>query len=506
MCTTVNNLKGGEIILQITSVFWYSVVICIIIVLWGSIAPDQLNDVTAGATNFIYDHFGWFYMFIIMAMIIFCLFLMFSRFGNIKLGKDDDEPDFSYPAWFAMLFSAGMGIGLVFFTTAEPISHAFISSPNADPGSMQAITESLQYTAFHWGFHGWGLYATIGLILAYFKFRQEAPGLISATLEPFFGKKWMRGSFGKIIDTLAIFATVVGVASTLGFGSSQINSGLTYLFNAPDNFMTKMIILIVATGLFILSAWSGLGKGIKILSTTNMWIAAALVLTLFIVGPSVYILDMFTTSIGNYIGNFFEMSFELRPNNADKRDWINDWTIFYWAWWISWAPFVGMFIARVSKGRTIKQFITGVLLAPTLVTFIFFAVFGGSALFVEKEGIAQLSELATETVTFGMFENYPLGSILSFVTIFVIAVFFITSADSATFVIGMFSTNGQLNPANTVKVIWGLTLSSMAAIVMYFGGGIEGFENMLIISALPFSIIIIFMLLSFYKTIRKDKA
>src|SRR5699024_9495840 len=257
--------------------------------------------------------------------------------------------------------------------------------------------------------------------------------------------------------------------------------------------------------LFILSAWSGLGKGIKILSTTNRWIAAALVLTLCIVAPSVHILDMFTTSIGKYVENFFEMRFELRPNNAAKRDWINDCTICYWALLTSWEEFVDMFRARVSKGRTIKQFITGVLLAPTLVTFIFFAVFGGSALLVEKEGIAQLSDLATETVTFGMFENYPLGSILSFVTIFVIAVFFITSADSATFVIGMFSTNGQLNPANTVKVTWGLTLSYMAAIVMYFGGEIEGFENMLIISALPFSIIIIFMLLSFYKTIRKEK-
>lgn len=497
--------KKGEISLNITSVFWYAIAICIIIVLWGSIAPDQLNGMTEETTIFIYDHFGWLYMIVIMAMIIFCLFLMFSRFGNIKLGKEDDEPDFSYPAWFAMLFSAGMGIGLVFFTTAEPISHAFISAPNVEPGSNQAITEALQYTAFHWGFHGWGLYAMIGLILAYFKFRRDAPGLISATLEPLLGKKWMRGTLGKIMDTLAIFATIVGVASTLGFGSSQINSGLTFLFNAPDTFMFKLIILIVATGLFILSAWSGLGKGIKILSTTNMWIAAALVLTLFIVGPSVYILDMFTTSIGKYVGNFLEMSFELRPNDTAKRDWINDWTVFYWAWWISWAPFVGMFIARVSKGRTIKQFIAGVLLAPSLVTFIFFAVFGGSALHLEKNGIAELSELATETVTFGMFEHYPLGSILSFVTIFVIAVFFITSADSATFVLGMFSTNGQLNPANTVKVIWGLTLSSMAAIVMYFGGGIEGFENMLIISALPFSIIIVLMVLSFYKSISKEQ-
>jgi len=492
------------IILNITKVFWYSIVICIAIVLWGSFAPEHLNELTTSMTKFIYTQFGWFYMLVIVAMISFCLYMMFSRFGKIKLGKDHDQPDYSLPAWFAMLFSAGMGIGLMFFTTAETISHAFIKSPNAVPGSEQAILDSLQYTYLHWGFHGWGLYAIVGLIFAYFKFRVGAPGLISATLEPLFGAKAMRGPFGQVIDTLAIFATVVGVASTLGFGSAQINSGLTYLFNTPNTFWFQLLILAIATVIFILSAWSGIGNGIKYLSSTNMWLAIILLCALFVVGPSMYILNMFTTGIGNYISNFIRMSFELKPENPEQRAWINDWTIFYWAWWISWAPFVGMFIARVSKGRTIKQFITGVLIAPTLVTFIFFAVFGGSALNIERNGIAKLSELATETVTFGMLEQYPFGTILSFLTIIVIAIFFITSADSATFVLGMFSTGGQLNPSNSVKIIWGLLLSSMAAIVMY-SGGIGGFQNMLIIAGLPFSIILILMLLSFYKTIKKTR-
>lgn len=302
---------------------------------------------------------------------------MFSRFGKIKLGKDHDEPEFSLLAWFAMLFSAGMGIGLMFFTTAETISHAFISSPNAAPGSEQAIVESLQYAMFHWGLHGWGLYSIVALVLAYFKFRVGAPGLISATLEPLFGEKIMRGTVGHIVDTLAIFATVVGVSSTLGFGSAQINSGLTYLFSAPKTLWFQLIILGVATVLFVLSAWSGIGRGIKYLSTVNILLAFVLLILLFIVGPSTYILNLFTTSIGKYAGNFIEMSFELKPVNGEQRQWINEWTIFYWAWWISWAPFVGMFIARVSKGRTIKQFIAGVLLAPTLVTFIFFSVLAG---------------------------------------------------------------------------------------------------------------------------------
>src|SRR5690625_3923095 len=487
-----------------TKVFWYAVIICIAIVLWGAFFPDHLNTLTESVTDFISDQFGWFYIFVLAAMIVCSLFLMFSQFGKIKLGKEDDEPDFSLPAWFAMLFSAVMGIGLMFFTTAETISHAFISSPNAEPGSEQAILESLQYDAFHWGFHGWALYSIVGLILAFFKFRLDSPGLISATLVPLFGKKLMHGTLGQVIDTLAIFATVVGVASTLGFGSAQINSGLTFLFNAPTSFWFQLIILAIATGLFILSAWSVLGRVIKYLSTINMLTAAILVFVVFLVGPSIYILKMFTTTIGNYISHFIEMSFDLKPVRTDKQQWIHDWTIFYWAWWISWAPFVGMFIARVSKGRTIKQFLAGVLLAPTLVTIIFFSVFGTSALNLEQHGMAKLSELATETVTFGMYEHYPLSSILSFVTIFVIAIFFITSADSATFVLGMFSTGGELNPANTIKIVWGLMLSAMAAIVLY-SGGIDGFENMLIIAALPFSLIIIFMVLSLFKVLKNKR-
>src|SRR5690625_3398752 len=494
--------KSGVLVLNITKVFWYAIAICIVIVMWGSFAPDHLNNMTEAATTFIYNRFGWYYTLVIISMIALCLFLMFSRFGNIKLGKKGDEPDFSLPAWFAMLFSAGMGIGLVFFTTAETISHAFISAPNAEPGSDQAIEESLQYAAFHWGFHGWGLYAIVALILAYFKFRLDAPGLISATLEPIFGQKMMRGTVGHIVDTLAIFATIVGVASTLGFGSAQINSGLTFLFNAPKSFLFQMIILVIATALFIASAWSGLGRGIKYLSTINMWLATFLIILMFIVGPTMYILNMFTSTIGNYLSNFIQMSFEAKPVNVSQHEWLNDWTIFYWAWWISWAPFVGMFIARVSKGRTIKEFIAGVMLAPTLVTLIFFSVFGGSALNIEQHGIAKLSELAAETVTFGMFEHYPMGSILSFITIIVIVIFFVTSADSATFVLGMFSTGGKLNPSNVVKIVWGLVLSSMAGIVMYFGG-LDGFQNMLIIAALPFSLIIILMVISFYKTLKE---
>jgi len=490
--------------LHITKVFWYAVAICTAIVVWGFFAPDNLNRVTEKTTAVISNDFGWFYTLVIVALITFCIYMLFSKYGSVKLGKDDDEPDFSLPAWFAMLFSAGMGIGLMFFTTAETISHAFIQSPNAEPGSEQAILDALQYTSLHWGFHGWGLYAVVALIFAYFKFRVGAPGLISATLEPLLGRKLMRGTAGQIIDTLAIFATVIGVASTLGFGSAQINSGLTFLFDAPNAFWFQMIILAVSTVIFIASAWSGLGNGIKYLSTANLWLATILLLAVFFVGPTVYIMNMFVTSFGNYLSHFVQMSFDLKPVNETKRQFVNDWTLFYWAWWISWAPFVGLFIARVSKGRTIREFIIGVLIAPTLVTFIFFGVFGGSALNLEQHGIAKLSELATETVTFGMYDYYPMGTVLSLLTVLVIAIFFITSADSATFVLGMFSTGGQLNPSNVVKIIWGLLMSAMAAIVLY-SGGIKGFQNMLIIAALPFSFILLAMVVSFYRTIRQNE-
>jgi glycine betaine transporter len=488
---------------NVSSVFWYALAICAVLVVWGAVAPDHLQTVSSNMTTYISEAFGWYYLLIIMLLLAFCIYLIFSRFGKIKLGKDDDKPDFNLATWFAMLFSAGMGMGLVFWTTAEPISHAFKSPPGAEAGSNEAIKQSLQYSFFHWGIHAWAVYGVVALSLAYFKFRKDLPGLISSTLIPIFGEKRMQGIPGKVIDTLAIFATVVGVASTLGFGSAQINGGLSYLFNTPNNFGMQLIILAVSTVLFIISAWSGIGKGIKYLSNANMGLGFALLLLLFIVGPTLYILNMFTTTLGSYITNFFDMSFRLSPLNEKGRTWIDNWTIFYWAWWISWAPFVGIFIARISKGRTIKEFMLGVLFVPALVCFIFFAVFGVSALNIEQNGIDAISNYSLETTTFGVLQHYPLGQLMSLITIVVIAIFFITSADSATFVLGMLSTYGSINPPSSVKITWGLTMSAMAAIIVYFGGT-QGLQNMLIIAALPFSIVMLLMGGSFYKAAKHE--
>ena len=488
---------------NVTAVFWTSLIICSALVAWGLFSPENFKAQTGALTSTISSTFGWYYLLTVFLILIFCVYLIFSRFSNLKLGKPEDKPEFSLVSWFAMLFSAGMGMGLVFWTTAEPISHAFISAPRSELGSNQAIQEAMQFSFFHWGLHAWAVYGIVALVLAYFKFHNDAPGLISATLIPLFGKKLMAGPLGKLIDTLAVFATVIGVASTLGFGSAQMNEGMSFLFGTPNTFAFQMLILAVATVLFIGSAWSGIGRGIKYLSNINMVLAFVLLLLLLIVGPTLYIFNSFADAIGGYLTNFFSMSFNLEPINEERRAWVDGWTVFYWAWWISWAPFVGIFIARISRGRTIKEFILGVLLVPSLVCFIFFAVFGVSALNLEQNNIAKISDYSLETATFGVLQYYPLGTLLSIITLFVIAIFFITSADSATFVLGMQTTGGMLNPPNLVKITWGLIQSAVAAIVIYTGGT-QGLQNSLIIAALPFSMVIILMGISFLKAASQD--
>ncbi|TWT04264.1 BCCT family transporter [Planococcus sp. CPCC 101016] len=488
---------------NVTVVFWTSLMICLGMVGWGLITPENFKTQTGALTSAISSTFGWYYLLTVFLILVFCVYLIFSRFSNLKLGKPGDKPEFSLASWFAMLFSAGMGMGLVFWTTAEPISHAFISAPKSELGSDQAIQEAMQFSFFHWGLHAWAVYGIVALVLAYFKFRHDAPGLISATLIPLFGKKLMAGPLGILIDTLAVFATVIGVASTLGFGSAQLNEGISFLFGTPNTFAFQMLILAAATVLFIASASSGIGRGIKYLSNINMILAFVLLLLLLIVGPTIYIFNSFGDAIGGYLTNFFSMSFNLEPINEDRRAWVDGWTVFYWAWWISWAPFVGIFIARISRGRTVKEFMLGVLLVPSLVCFIFFAVFGVSALNLEQNNIAKISDYSLETATFGVLQYYPLGILLSIITLFVIAIFFITSADSATFVLGMQTTGGMLNPPNLVKITWGLIQSAVAAIVVYTGGT-QGLQNSLIIAALPFSVVIILMGVSFLKEASHD--
>lgn len=488
---------------RITSVFWITLAISLVAVLWGSLSPNHLEDMTAQLQQYISVHFGWYYLLIVSFFVIFCIYLIFSPYGKINLGKPDEEPEFSYPTWFAMLFSAGMGIGLVFWGAAEPIYHFSTNPPTAEPGSIPALKEAMQFSFFHWGLHAWAIYAVVALVLAYFKFRRGAPGLISATLEPLFGDR-VYGPAGKLIDVIAVFATVVGVATTLGFGASQINGGLSYLLDIEQTFGIQVLIIAVVTVLFMLSAYTGLSKGIKYLSNANMFLAVLLFVLMLLVGPTLYILNIFTDTVGHYFQNLPSMSLRLAPNNEERQAWINNWTIFYWAWWISWSPFVGIFIARVSRGRTIREFMSGVLIVPALVSFLWFSTFGMSAINLEQNGVADIAGMATEQALFGVFDHYPLSLLMSIVAMVLIGTFFITSADSATFVLGMQTMGGSLFPTTRVKFAWGITQSAMAAVLLYTGG-LQALQNTLISAAFPFSIIMVLMVFALLKALRKDR-
>ncbi|WP_409371437.1 BCCT family transporter [Mammaliicoccus lentus] len=485
-------------------VFTISSVIVAIIVLLGAIFPVKFNDIGDKATAWITETLGWYYMIVVIAMIFFCIFLMLSPIGKLKLGKPHEKPEFNTVSWFAMLFSAGMGIGLVFWGAAEPIAH-FAAPPKADPKTTAAYAESLQSVFFDWGFHAWGVYGVVALALAYFQFRKDEPGLISKTLRPVFGR-YVDGPLGIVIDVLSVIATIGGVAVSLGMGALQINGGLNYLFGVPNNIAVQSIIIIIVTILFLTSAWSGLNKGIQILSNVNISIAGLLLIAVLIIGPSILMLNAFTTTTGNFLQTFLQNSFDTGMFNSQKADWMSDWTFFQLAWWISWSPFVGVFIARVSRGRTVREFIGGVMLVPVLISFIWFSVFGVLGIETAKKHPA-IFDMPPETALFGVFNEMPLGLILSIITLALIATFFITSADSATFVLGMLTTRGSLNPSSFIKIVWGVAQSLIAFILLFTGGdnGLNALQNTAIITALPFSVIIIFMMISFYKDANRER-
>ncbi|MEC5425236.1 BCCT family transporter [Virgibacillus sp. C22-A2] len=486
---------------RVSRVFYITAALIIVSVLLGALFPAASERITTDLKAFLTATFGWYYMWIMIGFVAISFFIGFSPFGKIRLGKDDERPDFSTPSWIAMLFSAGLGIGLVFYGAVEPLLHSFLDAPLSEPGSDQAIREGLVYTFFHWGLHGWAMYGLVALSLAFFQFRKGEPGLISSTLKPLFGDK-MKGPLGKAIDVLATFATIFGVATSLGFGVSQINGGLSHLFGIEVGFGTQFIIISIITVLFLISAWSGLSKGIRYLSNTNMVLAILLFVGILFVGPTLLILNMFTETFGYYLQNFLQMSFRTAPLGTDNREWLEAWTIFYWAWWISWAPFVGMFIARVSRGRTIRQFMIGVMIVPTVICAIWFTTFGTTAISVQQSGI-DLTQYAIEIVNFHMFDHLPFSFLFSLISITLILTFFITSADSATFVLGIQTTNGSLNPANTVKIVWGLAQSSVALVLLYVGG-LTALQNTIIAAAFPFSFIVILMVASLLKALTNE--
>lgn len=486
---------------NVSYVFYITAAIIVVAVTLGALFPVQAEAITSQLNVILTTFFGWYYMWIMLGFVAVGLFLAFSPYGRIRLGKDNDRPEFSTPSWIAMLFSAGLGIGLVFYGAAEPLLHAFADAPISEPGTDKAIKEGLVFTYFHYGLHAWAMYGLVALVLAYFQFRKGEPGLISTTLKPILGDK-TKGPLGKGIDVLSAFATIFGVATSLGLGAAQINAGLAHLFGIEDSFMSKFLIIIIVTVLFLISAWSGISKGIRYLSNANMVLAGILFATILIVGPTLLILNLYTETFGFYLQNIVQLSFRTSPLEGDNRAWLDAWTIYYWGWWISWSPFVGMFIARVSRGRTIREFMLAVILIPTIICSLWFVTFGTTAIDIQQSGI-NLTQHAIEILNFHMFDQLPLSWLLSITSVVLVLIFFITSADSATFVLGMQTTNGSLNPPGTVKIVLGLILSSVAIVLLYVGG-LTALQNTVIAAALPFSFIVILMIISLFQSLRKE--
>jgi glycine betaine transporter len=486
-------------------VFGISVVITVLFVLWGVLAKDNLAAVTGAVLDFVIANFGWVFILSSFGFLAFSVYLALSRYGKIRLGGEDERPEFRTSSWIAMMFSAGMGIGLMFYGVAEPIYH--LGAPPhglAKADTKGAAEVAMEYSYFHWAFHPWAMYAVLGLALAYFVFRKGMPNLISSAFYPLLGER-VNGPIGKTIDILAIFATLFGSATSLGLGALQINGGLNYLWDVPNTVAVAIIVIAVLTLAFVVSAVSGVHRGIQWLANTNMVLAVILLVFLFVVGPTVFILNTFTEALGGYLANLIPMSFRTAAFSDDA--WLASWTLFYWAWWISWSPFVGTFIARISRGRTIREFVVGVILVPSAVSFVWFAVLGGTAINLELAGVGNISGAVNEgleNALFATLNQFPLAALMSVIAIVLVALFFVSGADAASMVMGMLSTKGNINPARPVVIVWG-TLTGAAAAIALLADGLSGLQTAAILSAAPFVLIMIGLCFSIFKALRAER-
>lgn len=484
------------------NVFNISILMVAIVAIWGIVSPESLGSIAGNIFNGLTLNFGWFYLMVMFIFVLFVLFLAFSKYGKIKLGPDDSKPDYSTMSWFAMLFSAGMGIGLVFWGAAEPLNHFVNPAYGITPGTPEAADFAMFSSFMHWGISPWANYAIIALPLAYMQFRRNKPALVSSTLIPLLGEERASGWMGKLVDILAIFATVAGLATSLGLGVLQINSGLNYLFGIPINNIVSFALMAGITVIVIWTAVAGIEKGISAVSNLNIVVAFIIMVLLFLLGPTRDILNSFTNSLGAFLSGFVQDS--LRISTYGDNSWLGSWRVFYWAWWIAWAPFVGVFIARISKGRTIREFVMGVTMVPALGSFVWFAIFGTTGISQGLEVATQAIE-STETALFIVLENIPFGSILSMIAILLLFTFFITSANSGTFVLGMMSRNGVLDPDNKTKTIWGI-VQALLAYALLVAGGLEVLQTASIVVAFPFGIVMLVVMASFVKGLQQDMA
>ena len=431
------------------------------------------------------------------------MFLAFSRYGDIKLGPDHSQPDYKSTSWFAMLFSAGMGIGLMFFGVAEPVMH-FIAPPVGDPNTIEAAKEAMKLTFFHWGLHAWAIYAMVALILAFFAYRHGLPLTLRSALYPLIGER-IYGPIGHAVDIFAIISTVLGIATSLGYGVLQINSGFNYLFDLPIGPNIQVILIISITALATLSVATGLDKGIRILSELNLLLAVVLLTLVLVLGPTALLLKSFVENTGGYLSEIVNKTFNLYAYNP--TDWLGGWTLLYWGWWISWSPFVGMFIARVSRGRTIRQFLTGVLLVPTGFTFMWMTVFGNTSIYlIMKKGMTQLADTVNADSSLALFaflEHFPLSTLLSMVAVCMVVLFFVTSADSGSLVIDMLASGGKTETPLWQRVFWASS-TGIVAISLLLTGGLGALQTLTIASALPFSVILLIAIWGLLKALHID--
>lgn len=488
-------------------VFGITAVIAIGFLTWGFVSTSSLASASDSALTWVMNNTGWLFVLTASGFVVFILWLALGRFGAIPLGRDDEEPEFHGVSWVAMMFSAGMGIGLMFFGVAEPLSHFATPPPGTGAaGNPEAVQTAMATTLFHWSLHPWAIYAVVGLAISYGVYRKGRLQLISAAFEPLLGNR-ANGPLGKVIDMLAIFATLFGSAASLGLGALQIRSGLQIVGGIGETGNTILVVIItVLTVAFVLSAVSGVARGIQWLSNINMVLALVLALFVFVVGPTVFILNLLPTSLGSYVADLAMMSARTGAEGSDVNEWLQTWTIFYWAWWVSWTPFVGMFIARISRGRTIRQFVTGVLLVPSLVSLVWFAVFGGSAIREQQEGVDLAGEGSIEAQLFGLLDQYPIATIASVLVMVLVAIFFVSGADAASVVMGSLSERGTIKPGRGTVIFWGVATGAVAAVMLLVGGedALNGLQTITILAALPFVVVMVGLAVGLVKDLRRD--
>jgi len=487
------------------SLFWVVLPVCGAVALWGITAPDGLAAAATSFTRSAFHALDWFFLLSVTTFLILTMWLALGRYGKVKLGQPDDKPEFSTTSWLAMLFSAGMGVGLLFWGVAEPLTH-FTSPPVGEGSTPAAARQAMVIVNFHWGLHAWAVYGIGALVLAYFGFRHQRPYLAGAPIRMAFKGRWVR-PVAWLADVVAILAVALGVTGTLSMGSMQIRAGLHAVAGtSSDSTAVSLGILVALVVCYMASAATGLDKGIKWLSNINMGLACFLLLFVLIAGPTGFLLATFATTLSDYASNLVGMSLRLYPFSG-VDEWVASWTLTYFIWWIAWAPFVGIFIARISRGRTIREFVIGVLLAPTVLSMIWFSVFGGIGFDEEFRGAGGLAQAVSEDVTtalFTLFDRLPLPGLLAVVALVLIFIFVVTSVDSATFVLGMLTSNGAINPPTGRKLAWGISLGAMSAGLLV-SGNLEAIKAVAVTGAVPFTFILLLQVAALLRTLPEDR-